>query len=75
MNAPTILSELIALRDDLADRYDGASDSKTLWMGSGLSALDQLIDGTGNREYMARSDLDRIAFNPTTMNKSTSPAH
>ncbi len=64
MNGPTLLSELESLRDDLADRYDGAPDSSTLWMGSGLSALNQLVDGTGNREYMARLDLDKITFNP-----------
>lgn len=64
MDGPTLLSELQSLRDDLADRYDGAPDSPTLWMGAGLSALTQLLDGTGNREYMLRGDLQRVAFNP-----------
>lgn len=64
MNGPTLLSELQSLRDDLADRYDGAPDSSTLWMGSGLSALNQLLDGMGNRELMARIDLDKITFKP-----------
>lgn len=63
-NAPTLLAELQSLRDDLADRYDGAPDSPTLWMGAGLSALTQLLDGTGNREYILRLDLQKVAFSP-----------
>lgn len=64
MNAPTLLSELISLRDDLADRYDGAPDSPTRWMGSGLNALNHLIDGGYSIEYDARNLLAKIPIYP-----------
>lgn len=62
LRAPSLLSALESLREDLNDRYDGAPDSPTLWMGQGLSALSQLLDD----EPAICQKLADVPFNPAT---------
>lgn len=47
--APDMFATLRTIRGELADRYDGAPDSKTQWMAPWLEALDAAIRGAGGK--------------------------
>ena len=41
--APELLAALESIHEELTDRYDGAPDSKTLWMGRHIDAISSAI--------------------------------
>ena len=55
-----LMHALQYLHDDLDGRYDGAPDSKTLWMGEHVETLSQILDGESELLLSIRNQLRMV---------------